>query len=245
VQESSFFVKLLGLVDFRRTTRMRLLYVSPALLLAAFCSIPPARAQSSFDLNIGGGSAWAGSNGQGLETNQESLNFGGTCTPGLAGDTTCVKNPSLSGFFLGFGLDVMLTKKYGLGFEGSFQPSRPDYGPFQYRQSFYDVYGIFSPISTKRAQLKISGGIGAARTSFAESETACVGNACTTETVPTGINASHFQVHVGVGLELFVTDHIFVRPELDYHYIVNFNQEFGTNSVPQAMVWVGYSFGEH
>jgi hypothetical protein len=223
---------------------MRLRYVSPALLLAAFCSIPPARAQSSFDLNMGFGGAWAGSNGQGIEGAQ-SINAFASCNPSAPIDSYCEKTPSLSGFFLGLGLDVMLTKKYGLGFEGSFQPSRPDYGPLQYRQSFYDVYGIFSPISTKRAQLKISGGIGAARTSFAINESGCVGIAvCTSEVEPIG-NASHFQVHVGVGLELFVTDHIFVRPELDYHYIPNFTQQFGSNSVPQAMVWVGYSFGEH
>jgi hypothetical protein len=52
-------------------------------------------------------------------------------------------------------------------------------------------------------------------------------------------------VHVGVGVELFVTEHIFLRPEFDYHYIPNFTQQFGSNSVPQAMVWLGYSFGEH
>jgi opacity protein-like surface antigen len=223
---------------------MRLRYVSPALLLAAFCSIPPAHAQSSFDLNIGGGGAWAGSNGQGIEGPQ-SINAFGSCSPSAAIDIYCEKTPSLSGFFLGLGLDVMLTKKYGLGFEGSFQPNRPSYGPLQYRQSFYDIYGIYSPISTKRAELKISGGIGAARTSFAINESGCVGIAvCSSETEPIG-NASHFQVHVGVGLELFVTDHIFVRPEFDYHYVPNFTQQFGSNSVPQAMVWVGYSFGEH
>lgn len=223
---------------------MRLRYVSPALLLAAFCSIPPANAQSSFDVNIGGGTAFAGSNGQGIEGPQ-SINAFGSCSPSAPIDIYCEKTPSLSGFFLGLGLDVMFTKKYGLGFEGSFQPNRPDYGPLQYRQSFYDVYGIFSPIHEKRVELKISGGIGAARTSFAINESGCVGIAvCTSQTEPIG-NASHFQVHVGVGLELFVTDHIFVRPEFDYHYIPNFTQQFGSNSVPQVMVWVGYSFGEH
>jgi opacity protein-like surface antigen len=223
---------------------MRLRYISPALLLAAFCSIPPARAQSSFDLNIGGGSAWAGSNGQGIEGPQ-SINAFGTCSPSAPIDSYCQKTPSLSGFFLGLGGDVNLTKRYGFGFEASFQPGHPSYGPLLYRQTFYDVYGIYSPINQKRMQLKITGGIGGARTSFAVNESGCVGIAvCSTETEPIG-NSSHFQVHVGVGLELFVTDHIFVRPELDYHWIDNFTNQFGSNSVPQAMVWVGYSFGEH
>jgi hypothetical protein len=210
------------------------------------CASPPARAQSSFDLNAGFGSAWDGSNGQGFD-NAQSINAYGSCTPNT-GDIYCEKTPSLSGFFLGFGGDVMLTKKYGFGGEISFQPEHPNYGPFQYRQTFYDFYGIFSPVHVKRAELKISGGIGAARTSFAISETSCIGTACATETEPTGINATHFQVHVGVGLELFVTDHFFLRPELDYHYVPNLGGnmgQFSSNSVPQAMVWVGYSFGEH
>src|SRR5579871_6555308 len=104
---------------------MRLRYVSPALLLAAFCSIPPARAQSSFDLNIGGGSAWAGSNGQGIEGPQ-SINAFGSCSPSVPADIYCQKTPSLSGFFLGLGGDVMLTKKYGFGAEVSFQPNQPN-----------------------------------------------------------------------------------------------------------------------
>jgi opacity protein-like surface antigen len=219
-------------------------YIYSALFLAALCSIPAARAQSSFDLNMGFGSAWAGSNGQGIEGPQ-SINAFASCSPSAPPDIYCQKTPSLSGFFLGFGLDAMLTKKYGLGFEASFQPTRPDYGPLQYRQTFYDVYGIVSPIHEKRLELKITGGIGAARTSFAVNESGCVGIAvCSSETVPIG-NASHFAISVGAGLELFVTEHIFVRPEVTYHWIDNFTNQFGSNNVPQAMVWVGYSFGEH
>jgi hypothetical protein len=223
---------------------MRLRYVYPALFLAALCSVPPAHAQASFDLNMGFGSAWDGSNNQGIE-GPNSINAYGSCSPSAPVDAYCEKTPSLSGFFLGLGLDVMLTKKYGLGFEGSFQPSRPDYGPLLYRQSFYDVYGIYSPIHQKRVELKLTGGIGAARTSFAVNESGCVGIAvCSSEVEPVG-NASHFQVHAGVGLELFVTEHIFVRPEFDYHYVTSFSNQFSSSSVPQAMVWVGYSFGEH
>jgi hypothetical protein len=227
---------------------MRLRYAYPLLLLAALCSIPPARAQSSFDLNMGFGTAGfgTGSNGQGIEGPQ-SLSAFSSCSPSAPTDSYCQATPGLSGFFLGFGLDVMLTKKYGLGFEGSFQPGHPNYGPLQYRQSFYDVYGIYSPIHTKRAELKITGGIGAARTSFAVNESGeCVGIAVCTpaETVPIG-NASHFAINAGVGLEVFVTEHIFVRPELTYHWVDNFTNQFGSNNVGQAMVWVGYSFGEH
>jgi hypothetical protein len=222
---------------------MRLRYMCPALLFLGFCSLSPARAQSSFDLNIGFGSAWDGSNGQGIEGASSAYAFE-SCTPSAPIDAYCQSTPSLSGFFLGLGGDLMLTKRYGVGAEVSFQPSRPSYGPLQYRQTFYDFNGIYSPINLKRVMLEIQGGIGGARTSFAINESSCVGiAACTTETIPYA-NANHFQVHVGVGLQLFVTDHIFIRPQFDYHWVNNYTQVFSSSSVPSAMVWVGYSFGE-
>jgi opacity protein-like surface antigen len=221
---------------------MKLRYIYPSLLFVTICSIPLARAQSSVDANIGFGSAWDKANGQGID-NANSINAFGSCTPN-SGDVNCQTTPSLSGFFLGLGADIMLTKKFGFGAEVSFQPGHPDYGPLQYRQTFYDFNGIFAPINHKRVELKIEGGVGGSRTSFAINQSGCVGVAvCTSQTEPIG-NASHFQIHVGVGLQLFVTDHLFVRPEFDYHYVTNYSQQFNSSSVPAAMVWVGYSLGE-
>ena len=217
-------------------------YACAALLFMAGCFLPSALAQSSFDLNVGFGSAWVGASGAGID-NANSVNAFGSCIPN-SGDLNCQATPSLSGFFLGFGGDVMLTKRYGFGAEISFQPTRQDYGPLQYRQTFYDFNGILSPVNQKRVQLQLLGGIGGARTAFSFTQTGCVGVAvCTTQTQPVG-NASHFQVHAGVGLQLFVTDHLFVRPQFDYHYVPNFTQQFASSSVPAATVWVGYSFGE-
>lgn len=221
---------------------MRLRYTHLALLSVTLCSLPLAHAQASVDANIGFGSAWNSANGQGID-NANSINAFGSCTPN-SGDPNCEATPALNGFFLGLGADIMLTKKFGAGAEVSFQPGHPSYGPLQYRQTFYDFNGIFAPVNQKRVELKIYGGIGGARTSFSFNQSGCVGVAvCTTETEPVG-NASHFQIHVGVGLQLFVTDHIFVRPEFDYRYVTNFTQQFNSNSTPAAMVWVGYSLGE-
>ncbi len=99
----------------------------------------------------------------------------------------------------------MLYKHLGVGFEASLEPARQTYGPLNARQSFYDVNAIYAPISTKRASLQLEGGVGGARTSFSFSESGCVGTAvCTTSTEPIG-SASHFQVHVGVGVQIFLT----------------------------------------
>ena len=201
-----------------------------------------ANAQTAFDVNLGFGSAWDSANGGGID-NAASLNAFGSCTPGGA-DINCQSLPSLSGFFLGFGGNLMLYKHFGVGFEANLQPSRQNYGPLESRQIFYDVNGIYAPISTKRASLQLEGGIGGARTSFAYSQSGCVGTAvCTTSTEPVG-SASHFQVHVGVGVQIFLTSHIFVRPEFDFHYVPGLTNQFGSDAVPEGMVWVGYSFGE-
>ena len=208
----------------------------PLLSLLLF-SIPYASAQSSFDLNLGFGSAFAKAAGGGID----NTTFG-SCT--VAGDPTCIATPKLSGFFLGAGGSVMMNKRFGLGVEAAFQPAKGDYSVLQYRQTFYDVNGIFSPLNQKRVAVQIQGGLGGAKTSFSFTQNGCVGTAvCTSQTQPVG-NSNHFQIHAGLGVQLFVTDHIFIRPQFDLHYVPNFTDQFGTNVVPAAMVWIGYSFGD-
>src|SRR3984957_442085 len=74
-------------------------------------------AQTSFDLNVGFGSAWNSANSGGID-NAASLNAFGGCTPN-SGDPNCESLPALNGFFLGFGGDLMLFKHFGVGFQAS------------------------------------------------------------------------------------------------------------------------------
>jgi len=199
-------------------------------------------AQTALDVNVGFGSAWDSANSGGID-NASSLNAFGACTPSSS-DPNCESVPALNGFFLGFGGDLMLFKHFGVGVQASLQPPRETYGPLSSRQTFYDVNGIYAPITTKRASLQLEAGIGGARTSFAYTQSGCVGTAvCTTSTEPVG-NANHFDVHVGVGVQIFLTEHIFIKPEFDFHYVPGLTNQFGSDAVPEGMVWVGYSFGE-
>jgi hypothetical protein len=213
----------------------------PLLSLLPFC-VPLASAQSSVDFMLGFGTAHDAAAPGGIG----SADFLACTTPGSP-DTlggTCLANPSLGGFFLGIGGDVMLHKSFGIGADISFMPAKDNYGPLQYRESFYDFNGIYSPINTKRVSLQLLAGIGAARTSFSINQSGCVGTAvCTSENEPVG-NETHFQVHAGVGLSLFVTDHIFIRPQFDIHYVPSLTQQFNSNLVTAGMVWVGYNFGD-
>lgn len=213
----------------------------PVLSLLALC-LPFASAQSAFDLNLGFGSYHNSASGGGLD-NVSSPNAFGACTPGSA-DTFCQSTGGLGGFFLGFGGDIMFNRHFGGGFQASVQPARSDYGPLQYRQSFYDVNGIYAPINRKKVVLQLLGGLGAARSSFSLSQSSCAGTAvCSSQVVPVG-NANHFAIHTGVGVQIFLSEHIFVRPQFDFHYVPGFKDQFGSNAVPGGSIWVGYNFGE-
>ena len=108
--------------------------------------------------------------------------------------------------------------------------------------TLYDFNGIFEPVNTKKVALKLEGGIGGANLKFYESgsSSSVLGNQNTSQYFG---SANHFQVHGGVGVQIYVTDHVFIRPEFDVHYVHNLTQ-FGSNVVTSEMVWLGYSWGD-
>jgi len=210
--------------------------------VSALSCVTLARAQAALDVNIGFGSAHDSASGAGLD-GPASFNAFGSCTPGSA-DAFCEATPGLNGFFLGVGADIMLFKHLGAGADFTVQPTRGNYGPLQSRQSFFDADAIYAPIANKRVDLRLLGGIGAARTSFSITQSGCIGTAvCSTSVEPIG-NATHFDVHAGVGVQIYLTKHIFVRPQFDMHYVPNLTQQFGSNFVPEGTIWLGYNFGE-
>jgi hypothetical protein len=217
--------------------------VSRAIPFLAFFALGAslACAQSAVDIGISFGNTWDKANGAGIE-NAASANAFGSCSTS-SGDVDCLPTSSMNGFLLGFGGDIMMFKHFGAGAEFQFQPATKNYGPLQDRQLFYDFNGIYEPISSKRVALRIEGGVGGARTSFSYSQSGCVGTAvCTTQSEPVG-SATHFQVHAGVGVQIYITEHLFIRPQFDYRYVPNLTQQFNSNSVPAATIWVGYNLG--
>jgi opacity protein-like surface antigen len=67
---------------------------------------------------------------------------------------------------------------------------------------------------------------------------------CTSQTEPVG-SSSHFSIHAGVGVQIYLTEHIFIRPQFDYRYVNNLTQQFNSDSVPAASIWLGYNLGGH
>jgi hypothetical protein len=214
-----------------------------------FCGIQLASAQSAFNLNFGVGA---------IQDKAASGQVDQELNPCTTGDLygPCVSTPSLSGATIGIGGDVMLWKKFGIGAEVGFQPAKETYVNLnasaaasglnamsvQSRMTLFDFNGIYQPVSTKRAVLKLEGGIGGANLKFYESgsSSSVLGNQNSSQYLA---STNHFQVHGGVGVEIYLTDHIFVRPQFDVHYVRNLTQ-FGSNVVTTEMVWLGYSWGD-
>ena len=49
-------------------------------------------------------------------------------------------------------------------------------------------------------------------------------------------------MHGGVAVQFYLTDHVFLRPQFDIHYVPNLTQ-FGSNLVTSETLWLGYTFG--
>jgi hypothetical protein len=238
-----------AILQLEETSDVRRISCYLPLLSVLLCSVPLASAQSAFDLNLGFGAIYDKANPTQVDQN---LN---TC-PNAAEAPPCVSTPSLSGFMMGFGGDLMLKPKFGVGAEVAFQPAKETYVDlsasaasagltslaYKSRMTLFDFNGIYQPVSSKKFAVKLQGGIGGANLKFYEtgSSSSVLGSQNISQYAQ---SANHFNVHGGVGVDIFVTDHIYVRPQFDVHYIPNLTQ-FGSNVVMTGMVWVGYSFGD-
>jgi hypothetical protein len=198
-----------------------------ALCFGLFACAPLVMAQTpQVNAYFGAGTATDSSNGQSI--NPLGLGFFNT--------------PKLTGTFLDAGGSFMLTPHYGAGVDLSWRAAQGDYAGVNYRPFFYDFNGIWQPVKTKRIVPEIQAGIGGVRIGFSASQASCdqlIG--CQSVSLGTE-SSSHFQTHFGAAVRFYATDHIFIRPAVDVHWVDNFFQ-FGSNWVPEYTVGLGYSFG--
>jgi hypothetical protein len=57
-------------------------------------------------------------------------------------------------------------------------------------------------------------------------------------------SSNHFQLHMAAGIRFYATHHLFIRPQIDAHWVNNFYQ-FGSSWVPEYGAAIGWSFGSH
>jgi hypothetical protein len=196
------------------------------LFLLLFAGVTSASAQS-VGFSFGLGTATNSANGQPLDS------FGDV-------------GPKLGGVFATFAGDYMFRPSLGFGAEYSFRASQGNYAPqvgVNYRPIFYDFNAIWHPVTTStRVVPEFQGGLGGADLKFYESQTECaIVGVCTTLNQYIA-SSNHFQLHFSGGVRLYVKPSIYIRPQVDVHWVNNF-QEFGSSWVPEYSVAIGYSFG--
>ena len=150
--------------------------------------------------------------------------------------------PRMGGSFSDIGTSVLFTKHFGVGADLSWRDTRGSYAGLLYRPIFYNFDGVWEPVSTKHFEPEVHAGLGAMHIGYSYSQTQCDQFAgCSTFNKGVG-TSTHFQAHAALAARFYVTDHVFVRPAVDAHYVNNLFQ-FGSNWVPEYSIGVGYSFG--
>ncbi len=201
-------------------------------LTAAVVSLPvlqsAAQAQMSADIAFGTGTASAPSTGTGIDT---------------FGTGVLYNTPSVNGAFGKVSGDVMFKPWLGVGANYTWRYSQGAYAGLNYRPSFYDVNAVFRPsVGNRRIEPEFQAGLGGMRLGFYQNQSRCNSfTGCTATSSLLG-SSSHFQVHGLTGVRLYVTQSVFVRPEVEVHWVNNLFQ-FGSNFVPQYGVSLGYTFG--
>ena len=200
-------------------------------LLVVFATF--ADAQPRFDAYFGMGTARDGSTHQLIDA---------------TGAGIAVETPSLDGVFGTFGGAVFLKPSFGVGAQVSLRFRQGDFAGLGYRPIFYDFNGIWTPRLGKRVMPEFQAGFGGVSMRLYDPSTSYYDYNTGQYTHFIG-SSNHLQLHLAAGLRIFVKPHIFVRPQVDYHYVRNLADpvtfpQFSSNSVPVYSIAIGYSSAE-
>lgn len=159
------------------------------------------------------------------------------------GDGNLYSTPKMTGAFGTFGADFMFRPHFGVGGESTFRFSQGSYAGLNYRPNFYDFNAIFLPLAnSNRIVPEFQAGLGGAKLNFYYNQQFCDAFAgCSTSNTYLE-SSNHFQLHFAGGLRFYVKGGMFLRPQIDVHWVHNLFQ-FGSDFVPQYSLSIGYTFG--
>ena len=210
---------------------MKLLYCALFATLSLTLGVVTASAQVGPDVFFGVGTATASSSGQSIDT---------------FGDGNLYGTPKMTGAFGKVGADFMIKPHFGIGGETDFRFSQGAYAGLNYRPLFYDFNGIWAPTFSrfKRIVPEFQAGIGGMNLKFYQSSASCDAFAGCSSSNQYVESSNHFQFHLEAGVRLYLTPHIFLRPQVDAHWVNN-NFQFGSNWIPEYGASIGWSFSGH
>ena len=184
----------------------------------------------------------------GLGSGTASAGTSTGCPPGRLFDSfndACEPAPTIGGVFGILGVDFMILPHLGVNGEYAFRFAQANYLPLaglKFRPAFYDFNVVWEPLSLGRIVPDVEGGFGGARIALYQTQTVSVTGITNTSTSSAG-SANHFQEHFAVGIKLYITSALFIKPQFDFHYVPHLTDQFGRDWVPQYTASVGYTFG--
>lgn len=209
--------------------------MTPLLLLVFFLASGPLAKAQDFSAFFGLGTAQVKSSGQQIDT------FGAS-----DGDIL-FPTPNMGGIFGSFGGDFMWKRTLGFGAEYSTRFAQADYAGLNYRPSFYDFNAIFHPFPLPRSTRVVpefQAGLGGVNLQFYVNQQFCDAfSGCSTSNQFLE-SSNHFQLHGAAAVRIYLTSHIFIKPQVDIHWVNNFFQ-FGSDWVPEYSMAIGISTGNH
>jgi hypothetical protein len=159
------------------------------------------------------------------------------------GNGTLYNTPKMAGIFESIGGDWMFWPHWGIGFRTSFR-SKSDYAGLQYRPLFFDFNTIYEPLGNSREIVpELEGGLGGANLRFYEPQDCDDFAGCSSSNTYLE-SSNHFQVRLSAGIRGYVRGGVFLRPQVDIHWVRNFFQ-FGRDWFPEYSMAIGYTFGRN
>jgi len=169
--------------------------------------------------------------GNGIEGDPNSTNFFGLCA---RIDDHCSASKGFERLHAGLQGEPDAVDAFGVGADVTLQPETglccfplPQSnwaGESAVACNVYDFDAIVQPVKAKRASLELLGGIGGANLKFTRAvqlRTPFLGTQNFSQVYGSSIT---FKLHGGAGVNIFVKDNIFIRPQFDLHYVPNLNQ---------------------
>ena len=143
------------------------------------------------------------------------------------------------GLFPSAGIDMYLLGPLGVGGEVAFRSSSETFSGAKLRPIYYDINLVATPITISRSiKPVIMLGIGSQSLRAYQGLAQCGSpSGCVTYA-----NSNHLTGHLGLGVKVYLTQHIFLRPEAHF-YFIRHNTEFATTNSERFGISLGYSLG--
>jgi len=143
------------------------------------------------------------------------------------------------GLYPSFGGDLIFFHGFGIGAQVAFRAAQANYFGNTVRPILYDFNIVWEPVpSGARIRPDLALGIGADSLRVYQGFFNCgTFTGCTNYA-----STNHFILHAALGVKVYVTDHIFLRPAVDY-YNIRHDNEYLVPSAWQVGIALGYTLG--